>query len=592
MRNKQWLRAILLGVCGLLALPAWAAVTSTVTGQVVDVDGMPLAGVAVSATGVSATTDAGGMYSLAGVTPAERVLVNFSLDGYAPNQGVVALLREVPAAADDDECDEDKKHHKHKDKHDKKHKKAKHCRKHERHHGRKDKDATTTTQEVIAEASLIKTLLQQGAVHTINSTNGGSVVEAGFKVTFPADSLNVTGDVDVSITPMDVSTNQISGAPGDFSALTAVGDMVTLESFSMADFTLTQNGQKVNLKAGATAEIELLLPENTPLVAGDVKPLWYYDMATAMWMEEGTGLVAESTVMTGRLAVFATVQHFTYWNSDQPANQTAVSGRVVDITGNPIAGVMVEGFGVDYAGHSYAVPTDASGNYCIQIKTSATTELTASLVMGNILASTATMQVTANATSSTCASGATQTVPDFVLSSGLSCASGTVMDSANQPVAGVSVFTTAGSYSITAADGTYQVPVPAESVISVFTSGYPAVEATTPAVGDPCVEVNLVPGSSTGGTTCLSGVVYQCDPTNWRDGVTVNVHDFNDNLIGSAVSGLNGEYCIDGLPANNIILLGQGAATYGSVLVNTGSGGGTCASNTCNAAPPLDVWCY
>ena len=138
MRNKQWLRAILLGVCGLLALPAWAAVTSTVTGQVVDVDGMPLAGVTVSAMGVSATTDAGGMYSLAGVTAAERVLVNFSLDGYAPNQGVVALLREVPAVADD-ECDEDKKHHKQKDKHDKKYKKEKHCRKHERNHGRKDK---------------------------------------------------------------------------------------------------------------------------------------------------------------------------------------------------------------------------------------------------------------------------------------------------------------------------------------------------------------------------------------------------------------------------------------------------------------------
>ena len=564
---SRWQKFFLVLVMGLFIAPVYASGKGTIVGQVVDTNGVPLSGVTVSVKGAaSVITNPGGMYTLSGVKQKSRVLVSFQKTGYALTQGTVSLVRKEGREKDDqdDRDDDDNRHEDHRD------------------------------SKKLSQATLSKAMLMSGASQTLNTATGGVLSESGFKVTFPANSLTVSGNVDVVISPIDVSTREIAAAPGDFSARTVNGRRVTLESFSMADFTLTQNGLPVNLKPGATADIELLLPANTPLIAGYVKPLWYFNLANGLWQEEGTGAVGHSTTTAGRLAIFASVKHFTYWNSDQPLNSTAVSGKVVDKNGVPIAGASVEGFGVDYAGHSYAVPTDVNGNYCIQIRSSSITSLTASLVLGGLVANSAPLLVTSSAAQTTCATGGAQPVPNIVLATAFSCISGDVKDAAGLPVANALVYSTTGGFTTTDVNGVFQLLAPENTSVNVLVGGYPVVTVTTPVAGSPCAVVAIRPSTGGGGVACVTGIVYQCSPANPYQNIEVRALDATGALLGiSAPTGANGIYCIDGLPSNSIVNFHNNAdMSQVDYLSNTGMGGGSCATNTCNVGPSMDIYCF
>jgi protocatechuate 3,4-dioxygenase beta subunit len=576
--TNRWKQFLLALAIGLFVAPVYADGKATISGQVIDTNSLPIAGVTVSVkNSPSVTTNPGGMYTLTGVKQKSRVLVKFEKNGYAPTLGTISLVSKV--------------------------KKEKHERDEDADEDRDDNDDNS---KKLLQATLSKTMLTSGATQILDTAIGGQLSEKGFKVTFPANSLTVSGNVDVVISPLDVSTRDIQTAPGDFSARTIKGQRVTLESFSMADFTLTQNGVPVNLKPGATADIELLLPANTSLISGVVKPLWYFNQSNGLWQEEGTGFVATSTTTSGRLAIFATVKHFTYWNSDQALNSTAVRGRVVDTNGLPIAGATVEGFGVDYAGHSYAVPTDVNGNYCIQVRSSSTTSLKASLALGNIISQSPDLLVATGASQTTCATGNAQVVPNILMATQLSCISGDVKDINNLPISGALVYSTTGGFTTTDINGIFQIHALENTTVTVLVAGYPSVTVIAPPAGSPCV-VALIRPSTGSGLVCIKGSVYACNPSNHYPGVTVKVSDANGKQIAvSAPSDSNGTYCIDGLPASNVLTFtandsnGAGGdltlrvnGTYSkSILVDTGAGGGSCAANTCNAGPGIDVYCY
>ena len=576
--TSRWKEILLALVIGLFVTPVYAHGKGTIVGQVVDTDGVPIAGVTVSAKNAPAViTNPGGMYTLSGVKQKSRVLVKFEKAGYAPTQGTASLVRKEQDEKDRDDDDiKDDSDDRKNDKDD-----------------RKDDQDNRHGKKKLSQVTLSKTMLRSGASQTLNSSIGGKLSEKGFKVTFPANSLTVSGDVDVVISPLDVSTSDIQAAPGDFSARTTSGLRVTLESFSMADFTLTQNGLPVNLKPGATAEIELLLPANTPLIPGLVKPLWYFNQTNGLWQEEGTGFVAPSTTTSGRLAIFATVKHFTYWNSDQTLNSTAVRGRVVDAKGLPLSGVAVEGFGVDYAGHSYAVATDGNGQYCILVRSSSTSSLTASLSLGGVVSSkSAPVLVTTGSAITTCAQGNAQVVPDITLVTKFSCISGDIRDTNNQPVVGAIVYSSTGGYSVTNANGLFQLQSLENTSVTVYAVGYPSQTIKTPPSGSPCAQVSIRPNVG-GGVACVTGIVYTCNISSVQPGVVVTVMDGNGNAIAASnPSDVNGRYCIDGLPENRVMSFTANNAFPRGVLGDTGTGGGSCAANTCNSGPGIDIFCF
>lgn len=567
---KQWCRLLLvvLGTAGLFSTPAQATLPlqgkSTISGQVFDVDGRPLEGVTVQVRegiilkrGQKAVTSPGGVFSLTGIVPAQRILLSFEKEGYTPTQGSVSLVNRVPTG----------------------------------------KKIPRYEYALLKQATLSKTLLKSGTVQTLDAAQGGTLAEAGFKVSFGPDSLTVVDgpSVQVVITPVDVSTAAIHGAPGEFAARTADGRLETLESFSMADFSLFQGSRKVNLKPGATADIELLLPANTSLQEDDSTPMWYFDTAKGLWLEEGVGRVAPSTSLPDRLAVFATVAHFSWWNSDQVIDVAEVRGRVVDHSGQPVAGANVSARGVSYAGNSYPVRTDVNGYYCQKVKASSVSELQANQIIQGLNLVSAPQQVQAGSAGSLCTNGTAVAVADLVLPTGLACVSGTVLDGAGQPVSGVTVFASSGSYTQSDAQGVFRVSVLEATQAVIYAAGYPAVSVMAPAAGEPCATITLQPGGSGSGPACVAGIVYQCDLSSRIEGVQLYARDVaNDTPLGvSAPSDATGSYCIDNLPAGLQIKVGPvNSSINEGIEFNSGAGGGSCATHTCNAVQPMDIWCY
>ena len=131
----------------------------------------------------------------------------------------------------------------------------------------------------------------------------------------------VTGSVQISITPVDVTQSTAGGFPGGFDGLLQTGAPTPIVSFGTTEYVLSAAGQSVQLAAGKSATIELPLYaikklNGALLAAGDTTPLWSLDESTGMWIQEGKGSVVESASSPSGLALRATVTHFSWWNSD------------------------------------------------------------------------------------------------------------------------------------------------------------------------------------------------------------------------------------------------------------------------------------
>lgn len=131
----------------------------------------------------------------------------------------------------------------------------------------------------------------------------------------PTGATQVVG----TITYLDPETDDLLSSPGgDLLALPEdadpnVDDPVTLESFGMMEFNLQdQNGNEISELNGPA---EVCMRATTGLVEGNTIPLWYYDEEQGLWIEEGEGQVVERD---GELLICGNVEHFTWWNYDQP----------------------------------------------------------------------------------------------------------------------------------------------------------------------------------------------------------------------------------------------------------------------------------
>ena len=130
-----------------------------------------------------------------------------------------------------------------------------------------------------------------------------------------------TGAVTVAFTPWDITAADLNAMPANGVARDAQGNIVNLISAGMITATFTNAaGQKLQLAAGKTADIQMDLPvasiNNQKLLVGSNIPMWHFDEAKGLWIEEGVGQVVASLSSTTGLAVHATVSHFSTWNWD------------------------------------------------------------------------------------------------------------------------------------------------------------------------------------------------------------------------------------------------------------------------------------
>jgi len=283
----------------------------TVFGIVTDIGtGAAVAGAEVTAFDQSTTTDAKGSFSLEGLDAGDVTLA-ISAEGYAPAFASARI--------------------------------------------------GDTTQPVLARVK------KQGEAQSYSADSAQTLsekTEAGpYAVIFEPNSLDTDDtDLTVSITPLD-PTKERDALPG---LLLAGGNTpsllvpVTFAEFSILD----SSGKRVNLKASASAQVELPIPPQLradyPL---DTKIHCYaYDPATGKWEDFVEGTVQLSSVDGTSPVLAASVRHFSwYGGAPQGNNCVDVYVKVVSaVDGSPLGNARVE------ASPGTSSYTDADGNALIR----------------------------------------------------------------------------------------------------------------------------------------------------------------------------------------------------------------------------------
>ncbi|MDI1476532.1 DNRLRE domain-containing protein [Polyangium sp. y55x31] len=236
----------------------------------------------------------------------------------------------------------------------------------------------------------------------------GAALDVGnVHVTIPSNALvdrngePVSGTVTATIVPLDPSAG-LSTLPGPLEALTGSGDLVSLESFGMAEVTIWQNGLPLQLAPDKKAMLEIVL---SPALAsrvtlGDTMPAWWLDLDDGIWREDGVGVFQSSLTEVGKTAWKAEVEHFTWWNADRPwTEKNCFIVPVQDDSGMGIEGVPVQAYGVSYSGASTPQVTDGSGYACVDIMLGGT----ANIYVGNPASPFTTVTVTGSGPPSDCA---------------------------------------------------------------------------------------------------------------------------------------------------------------------------------------------
>jgi len=403
-----------------------------VTGQVSGVDGTPIAGVAVEIDyGRSASTDDNGFFSFANLPVGQNTIAQFRKEGFA------ATARQFTAAA----------------------------------------TGTQTPGCVIMARAAETVLIDAAASSTQRSGDSAVTIEAGTLVDEAGNP--VTGEVALTATFIDPSTDGVLAFPGDFANAEAEGgETVQLESFGFAIYELTQDGEPVNLAPGETAEIEYVLPDNaqTRFAVGDTIPLWEFDETTATWLERGTGEVGEASDGSGRLAWYADVTHFSAWNCDAPlADKHCLTGRVL-VDGDPVVGAEVTAVGVSYSGTN-GDRTNAAGEFCVDVMRGSTVRVEVRL--NGSATPVATREVEVPDTSASCDTGGCTDLDDFEVEFE-SCVMGRVLTEDGAPAAGSTVYIVPGEAVVTDAEGRFCGRAPGGMEVYVFADGRPSVAVTTP----------------------------------------------------------------------------------------------------------------
>jgi len=212
--------------------------------------------------------------------------------------------------------------------------------------------AQTVMLEVVDKSVVfLATLGERNPAVTLNADaaidltgNTGAMVSMAPGALVDANGNPVTGNIQLSMTPVDVSDeNEVGVFPGAFAGTNIDGTAAPIiMSYGTVEYHFTQNGEKLNLASGQIATIEIPVfvtkhPDGSLMQIGDEGALWSLDEATGQWLQENTGIIVASVQSPTGLALRATVTHFSWWNFDvAPATcnlGVTATGLPADTTG-------------------------------------------------------------------------------------------------------------------------------------------------------------------------------------------------------------------------------------------------------------------
>jgi len=183
-------------------------------------------------------------------------------------------------------------------------------------------------------------LLPKVGIGNFSAAAGGELkLPSGPSLSFIANSIvntagNVayTGNVHVFASYLDPTDENINKRmPGDLRGISAAGRETGLQTFGMMAVELEgDGGEKLQLAAGKKATITMTIPVSLQAAAPATIPLWHFNDTTGKWMEEGSAARSGSNYI-------GQVGHFSYWNWDYPCGIVFFQLNLKDQHGNPIA---------------------------------------------------------------------------------------------------------------------------------------------------------------------------------------------------------------------------------------------------------------
>jgi hypothetical protein len=266
-------------------IPPDEMVTASLQGRVLDQNGLPLQGAAVTSGSASTTTDVNGVFSFASISMSSRFgYVQVVENGYYTGSRSIITN---PGASN------------------------------------------------FVSIQLVPT----GAATTFPATSGGSVgMASGDTATFPANAVvsastnaAYTGTVHVFANYMDpTDPNLYKYMPGDLRGIGTNGMETALESYGIEDINLQDDaGNKVQLASGHPATLTFVIPDSLQSSAPATLPLWYFNDSTGRWIQQGVALRIGNSYA-------GQVSHLAYWTCAVPVATVNFNARLKDQYGNPI----------------------------------------------------------------------------------------------------------------------------------------------------------------------------------------------------------------------------------------------------------------
>ena len=170
----------------------------------------------------------------------------------------------------------------------------------------------------------------------IDITEGGRAESLGATLTLAplslerSDGTPVEGEVNVELTPFDVTTAELNFMPGDFTGVTDTGEEVHIESYGFAKIRVLEGDEEVQLREGMTATLELPIAELQVERAPELIPLWNFDEDLGTWILKG--VATKSQTEDGRWVYTAELISFgSFWNCDEIMEVVDLAFFIADI---------------------------------------------------------------------------------------------------------------------------------------------------------------------------------------------------------------------------------------------------------------------
>ncbi len=176
--------------------------------------------------------------------------------------------------------------------------------------------------------------IQTGVVSNVTLPNSSNITFDGAFMYENGTAYN--GEVNVYVQHLDAADpNVFVKMPGNLLGERTDGSISGMETYGMVNVELYgANNEKLQIAQGHKAVVTLPIAPNQLDTAPNQIPLWYFNDATGLWVEEGF------SVRSGNKYV-GEVAHFTWWNNDYAYVVATLNVHVKNFDNTNVQGVRI-----------------------------------------------------------------------------------------------------------------------------------------------------------------------------------------------------------------------------------------------------------